>query len=122
VRAIPSLTPGQRRSLKKIYSDAKVQAAPLMDEMKRLRVSQQSQSRLQTDEHSRERLPRRLTPENRAKFNQLKTQLMSLRTDTWSKVKANLTPQQFAELEAMKKGELRPATFNEPAMNRAGGD
>jgi hypothetical protein len=122
VRAIPSLSPQQRRAMKKIYADAKVQAAPLMDQMKQLRSNEQSQGRLRGDEQSQDPMPRRLAPQNRAKFSQLRNQLLSLRTATWNKVKANLTPQQLEELNAMKKGELPPATFNEPAMNGPGGD
>jgi hypothetical protein len=112
VRTIPSLTMVQRKEIHKIYGEGKAQAAPLMEQIKQLRGGGQNMAANTS----------RPNANKRAQTQQLFSQLRAVRTSTWAKVKANLTTQQLQELNSMRKGELKPATFNEPEMNSAGGE
>lgn len=109
VRTIPSLAPSQRKELQRIYGDAKDQVAPLIEQLKSLKEnSQGGQGKAAAD------------PQARETFQQLRSQIRDIRQQTWQKVKAVLSEQQLQELQAMRHGELTPATFNEPVVGMNG--
>ncbi len=108
IKMIPSLNKRQRAQIRQIYAGAKDEAKPLLDEIKAMRgkFADDKQKAMQD-------------PQIRERIKALKQQLLSRREQTWSQVKALLSPGQLGELTAMKRGELVPGTFHGASVGSA---
>jgi hypothetical protein len=103
VRNIPSLTPQQRKQIVLIFTKAKSDFAPVKEQLDTLKAKYQNDpQKIMAD------------PEEREKFLDLRRQVREFRKQLDDQVHFVLTDDQQRELEAMRKGELTPATFNQP--------
>jgi hypothetical protein len=107
IRSLPSITPAQRRDLKKIYTSLKDQAGPMMEQVKQMRNQ---------NPDPQDRRKALQDPATRAKLREMREQLTALRSQASAQVRTILTPEQYQEIAAMKKGEMQPATFNDPMI------
>ncbi len=107
LKMLPSLTMVQRRELKAALESTRAQMQVLLTKMKQLRPKSEGA-------RSAGRPGGIVDPQVRAQILQLRTQIQALRTKSWEEIKPKLTQGQLIELAAMRKGELQPATFNEP--------
>ena len=106
IRALPSLTPDQRKELRSIYDKGKTQVQPLMDQMKALKEKfGGDQQKAAADTQARET------------FQQLRKQIQEQRKQTWEQAKAQLNEKQLRELTAMRHGELTPPSLRSPNMD-----
>lgn len=108
---LPSLTPVQKRNLRQAMKTHKTASGELLEKLKSMRQQGDTAGGGATQKQRR----------NPQEFLALRSQIQDLRRKAWEDVKQQLTPQQLQELEAMRKGELTPATFrtaNDGAMMR----
>ncbi len=96
IQMLPSLTPDQRKEIKCIYQQAKVDLQPDVQQIKAMK------------EQFKGKGPDCLSTENKEKFLVIKTRLKAKRENVLQQVKAKLTPQQLDELEKMRAGTLKP--------------
>lgn len=112
LRMLPSLTMEQRRELKDALLSTRDQMQVLFGKLKQLRPKD--------DKPGVGNRPGAMPdPQARTQAMQLRTQIQELRKKSWEQIKPKLTEAQLKELASMRKGELQPATFNEPMT---GGD
>lgn len=98
LKSLPSLTMQQRKQVVQLIKSTKAETQPLQQQLQKLQGNNGAGNF------------------DRRTAMQLRTQVQSKRKATFEKLKVILTPQQFAELDAMKRGELQPATFAAPMV------
>lgn len=103
IKMLPSLTGPQRKEFMRMFSANKAEMQDVVEQLKALK--QKTQAGGASD------------PAMRDSFLKLRAQVQDLRKRSWEQVKAKLTDDQLKELEAMRKGELQPATFNDPTTS-----
>jgi len=117
VKSIPSLTAQQRREIHDIYSKARQELQPMMQQLKEMRGKAGGGKKLARarggaeDGEERGLSPRvqvpAISPETRQSMRELRQKLIAVRKQTWEQVKSKLSSNQIKELEQMRKGELR---------------
>jgi hypothetical protein len=105
---LPSLSPQQKRSLRESLKAHKTESVELTNKLKAMKERRDTAgSGAMTN------------PQDAQEFNSLRRQIQALRRQAWEDLKRQLTAQQIKDLDAMRKGELQPATFrtaNDGAM------
>ena len=103
VMNLPDLTPEQKQQIKDIYKQGKEQTEPIKEQLQKLREGHQgNEQQTMADADSKE------------KFMDLRRQMRDARRQTWEQVKKVLNEKQLQEVEAMRRGEMQPSTFNPP--------
>ena len=104
VEMLPTLTLAQRRQLREMAKATKPKISALVEQLKKLK-------------EARDTAGGAVTPEVRDQFLELRSQMQALRKDYWEQSKTILTDSQVKDIQAMKHGELEPATFRDPSNN-----
>lgn len=103
IRNIPSLTPQQRKQIVAVFTKAKSDFEPIKEQLDALKSEKETNpQKVMAD------------PQMHDRFLDLRRQVRDLHKRLEDQVDSILTDEQKQELEAMRKGEMTPATFNEP--------
>lgn len=106
VRMLPTLTGAQRKMLQEGFAGNKSKVQEITAKLRQLKDKNDGTGGMLIRD-----------PKARAEFEQLRTQLQELRRKSWEDMKTQLSAQQLRDLEAMRKGELQPATLREQPFN-----